>query len=212
MEFLGKLGGEKDCLFLKGKGEGCDNSHPHDAFVKFKCVSKNADQEKITVYGFEAETIGIQFILCLRLSGTYPHAPPPSNLCLWGEKWQTQRERRRRRTTQGEREKASSLCSSASEKQLYYITVSGLGSSHAFKEEAHVPLHLKSHGTVGEDGNEVETWEQTQEEKKREKNKSNVEQNTDVSWEMVGMPFFEGRSANYCDSCWLQLSLLHCHW
>lgn len=59
---------------------------------------------------------------------------------------------RRRITTQKEREKASF----ASEKQLYYITVSGLGSSHAFKEEAHVPLHLKSHGMVEEDGYEVE--------------------------------------------------------
>lgn len=54
----------------------------------------------------------------------------------------------RRRTTQSEGEKA---CSSAREKQLYYITVSGFGSSHAFKEGAHVPLHLKSHGGVGED-------------------------------------------------------------
>ncbi len=43
----------------------CDNSHPHNAFVKFKWVSKNADQEKNTVYAFQAETIGIQFILCL---------------------------------------------------------------------------------------------------------------------------------------------------
>lgn len=59
-----------------------------------------------------------------------------------------------RRTRQREREKASSLCSSAREKQLYYITVSGLGSSHAFKEEAHVPLHLKSHGGIGEDRDE----------------------------------------------------------
>lgn len=75
----------------------------------------------------------------------------------------TDRERgRRTRTRQREREKASSLCSSASEKQLYYITVSGLGSSHAFKEEAHVPLHLKSRGRVGEDGDEVEAWAQRQ--------------------------------------------------
>lgn len=57
---------------------------------------------------------------------------------------------------QSESKKASSLCSSASKKQLYYITVSRLGSSHAFKKEAHVPLHLKSHGRVGEAGDEVE--------------------------------------------------------
>ena len=70
---------------------------------------------------------------------------------------QRERERRRRRTRQREIKKASPLCSSASEKQLYYITVSGFGSSHAFKEEAHVPLHLKSRGRVGEDRDEVET-------------------------------------------------------
>lgn len=54
----------------------------------------------------------------------------------------------------------------AREKQLYYITASGLGSSHAFKEEAHVPLHLKSHGTVGEDEDEVEACEQRQREQR----------------------------------------------
>lgn len=60
----------------------------------------------------------------------------------------------------------SSFCSLAREKQLYYITASGLGSSHAFKEEAHVPLHLKSHGTVGEDEDEVEACEQRQREQR----------------------------------------------
>lgn len=65
-----------------------------------------------------------------------------------------------------ERENCSSFCSLAREKQLYYITASGLGSSHAFKEEAHVPLHLKSHGTVGEDEDEVEACEQRQREQR----------------------------------------------
>lgn len=79
-----------------------------------------------------------------------------------------------------EREKASSLCSSASKRQLYYITVSRLGSSHAFKEEAHVPLHLKSYGRVGEDGDEVEAREKRQQERKSGE-KSNEEQTTGVS-------------------------------
>lgn len=70
----------------------CDNSHPHNAFVKFKCVSKNADQEKITVHAFEAQTIGVQFILCLRLSGTYPHAPAPQ-ICAYEGKSDRHRER-----------------------------------------------------------------------------------------------------------------------
>lgn len=42
-----------------------------------------------------------------------------------------------------------------------------LGSSHAFKEEAHVPLHLKSHGAVGDDGDVVEDCGQRRQEKRR---------------------------------------------
>lgn len=68
-------------------------------------------------------------------------------------------------------EKASSLCSSASERRLHYITVSGLGSSHAFKEEAHVPLHLKSRGRAGEDEDWVEAPEEKQRQREEKKKK-----------------------------------------
>lgn len=80
-------------------------------------------------------------------------------MCASEGKSDRQREREEKEENQAKRnkKKASPLCSSASEKQLYYITVSGFGSSHAFKEEAHVPLHLKSRGRVGEDRDEVET-------------------------------------------------------
>lgn len=127
-------------------------------------MSKNTDQEgKKTVYSFKAERIG---------------PPPHKKICAYEGKSDGKRGRRTAR--QREREKASSLCSSASKKQLYYITVSGLGSSHAFKEEAHVPLHLKSHGRVGEDGDEAEAREKRQQERKGGE-KSNEEQTTGVS-------------------------------
>lgn len=140
-------------------------------------MSKYADQEKTTVCAFEAETIEAQFILCLRHRHV-PMPPPQKNIPMRENVTDIERRRRRRRTRKREREKASSLCSSASENQLYYITVSGLGSSHAFKEEAHVPLHLKSHGRVGEDGDGdgVEAGEQRRKEKSEEK-----QQNTDDS-------------------------------
>ena len=132
-------------------------------------MSKFADQEKNTLCAFEAETIGVRFILCLRHRHV-PHAPTPKKYTYEGksDRQRERRRRRRRRTRKREREKASSLCSSASENQLYYITVSGLGSSHAFKKEAHVPLHLKSHGRVGEDGDGdgVEAGEQRWKEKR----------------------------------------------
>lgn len=128
-------------------------SHQCNAFVKFKCLKTQI--RKKTASALKAERIGVQFALCLRRSGTGPTYPP--KICAY--EWKRDRKRGRRSARQREREKASSLCSSASKKQLYYITVARLGSSHAFKEEAHVPLHLKSHGTVGEDRDGVEAWE-----------------------------------------------------
>lgn len=113
MEILRKLGDEvKGLSFLKRERRDCtcDNSHPHNAFVKSKCVPKNADQEKNTVHAFEAETIGVQFILCLRLSGTCPHAPPPPQICAYEGKSDRERGREEEENQAEKKRKKPCLC------------------------------------------------------------------------------------------------------